>query len=183
MWKRGETAPNSIKEYVIWLLKLEIYWRYCWEEKLILLEQFLLFSTIFCYLLEFHVKTETRFSLRGKRLFEINEVEIMRDDCIQQTAQLHKLNKFSFNSSTADIWTITGEDLPSDMCAKQMLRSAYAFAQSGQISLKGLCVVNDSRFLQADANTHLFLCGFINGFLKWTTLKNHYAAKIKSIDL
>ena len=40
-------------------------------------EQFLPFSTIFCYLLlDFHVKTGTRFSLRDKRLFEISEVEI-----------------------------------------------------------------------------------------------------------
>ena len=38
---------------------------------------FLLFSAIFCYLLlDFHVKTRTRFSLRDKRLFEISEVEI-----------------------------------------------------------------------------------------------------------
>ena len=45
-------------------------------------EQFLLFSTIFCYrLLHFHVKTGTRFSLRDKRLFEISEVEITRVDC------------------------------------------------------------------------------------------------------
>ena len=56
MWKRGEIAP---------------------------LEQFLLFSTIFCYLfLDFHVETGTRISLRYKRLFEISEVEITRIDCI-----------------------------------------------------------------------------------------------------
>ena len=56
MWKRGEIAPE---------------------------EQFLLFSTIFCYLfLDFHVKTGTRISLRYKRLFEIREVEITRVDCI-----------------------------------------------------------------------------------------------------
>ena len=41
-----------------------------------------IFSTIFCYLLlNFHVKTGARFSLRDKRLFEISEVEIMRVDC------------------------------------------------------------------------------------------------------
>ena len=35
-------------------------------------EQFLLFSTIYFYLLlDFHVKAGTRFSLRDKRLFEI----------------------------------------------------------------------------------------------------------------
>ena len=45
LWKRGEIAP---------------------------LEQFLLFSTIFCYLfLDFHVKTATRISLRDKQLFEM----------------------------------------------------------------------------------------------------------------
>ena len=56
LWKRDETAPE---------------------------EQFFLFSTIFCYLLlDFHVKTGTRFSLRDKQLFEVSEVEIMRVDCI-----------------------------------------------------------------------------------------------------
>ena len=45
-------------------------------------KQFLLFSTIFCYLfLDFNVKTGTRFSLRDKRLFEISEVEITRIHC------------------------------------------------------------------------------------------------------
>ena len=39
-------------------------------------------STIFCYLmLDFHVKTGSRFSLRGKRLFEISEVEITTVNC------------------------------------------------------------------------------------------------------
>ena len=56
LWKRGEIARE---------------------------EQFLLLSTIFCYLmLDFYVKTQIRFSLRDKRLFEITEVEIMRVDCI-----------------------------------------------------------------------------------------------------
>ena len=55
-WKRGEITPE---------------------------EQFLLFSTIFCYLmLYFFVKTGMRFSLRDKRLFEITEVEITRVDSI-----------------------------------------------------------------------------------------------------
>ena len=45
-------------------------------------EQFLLLSTIFCYLmLDFYVKTRIRFSLRDKRLFEITGVEITRVDC------------------------------------------------------------------------------------------------------
>ena len=56
LWKRGEIAPE---------------------------EQFLLLSTIFCYLtLYFFVKTGMRFSLRDKRSFEITEVEITRVDCI-----------------------------------------------------------------------------------------------------
>ena len=50
LWKRGEIAPQ---------------------------EQLLLFSTIFCDLiLDFCVKTRTRFSRRDKWLFEIIEVEI-----------------------------------------------------------------------------------------------------------
>ena len=56
LWKRGKIAPE---------------------------EQFLPLSTIFYYLmLDFYVKTEIRFSLRDKRLFEITEVEITRVDCI-----------------------------------------------------------------------------------------------------
>ena len=43
----------------------------------------LLFSTIFCYmLLDFHVKTGTRFSLLDKGLVKISKVEITRVDCI-----------------------------------------------------------------------------------------------------
>ena len=53
------------------------------EEKLLPEEQFLLFSTIICYLsLDFDVKTGTRLSLRDKRLFEIREVEIAGVDRI-----------------------------------------------------------------------------------------------------
>ena len=56
--------------------------KYCGKgEKL--LQQFLLLSTIFCYLmLDLYVKTRIRFSLREKWLFEIIEVEITRVDCI-----------------------------------------------------------------------------------------------------
>ena len=55
LWKRGEIAPE---------------------------EQFLLLSTILCYLiLDFYVKTRIRFSLRDKRLLKITEVEITRVDC------------------------------------------------------------------------------------------------------
>ena len=45
-------------------------------------EQFLLLSTIFCYLmLDFYVETRARFSLRDKGLFDITEVEITRVAC------------------------------------------------------------------------------------------------------
>ena len=59
---------------------LEILWK---RREIATEEQFLLLSTIFCYLmLDFIVKTGMRFSLRDKRLFEITEVEITRVDCI-----------------------------------------------------------------------------------------------------
>ena len=41
-----------------------------------------LFHNIFYLLLDFHVLAGTRFSLRDKRLFEINEFEITRVNCI-----------------------------------------------------------------------------------------------------
>ena len=53
LWKRGEIAPE---------------------------EQFLLLSTIFCYLTLELMLDRDRFSLRDKRLFEITEVEITRVD-------------------------------------------------------------------------------------------------------
>ena len=56
LWKRGEIAPKGL---------------------------FILFFTIFCYLLLYvPVKTGTRFSLRDMRLFEMSEVEITRVDCL-----------------------------------------------------------------------------------------------------
>ena len=63
LWKRGEIAPK---------------------------EQFLLLSTIFCYLmLDFYVKIGIKFSLRDKRLFEITKVEITRVDCISMSMLNH----------------------------------------------------------------------------------------------
>ena len=54
---------------------LKISWKIAPEE------QFCLLSIIFCYLiLDFHVKTRIKISLRDKRLFEITEVEITRVD-------------------------------------------------------------------------------------------------------
>ena len=59
---------------------LKIFWK---RGEIAHYEQFLLVSAIFCYLLlDFHVKTGTRFSPQDKRLFEITEVEITRVDCI-----------------------------------------------------------------------------------------------------
>ena len=53
-------------------------------------EQFLLSSTIFCYLmLDSYVKTRIRFSLRDKQLFKITEVEITRVDCTCTTLETH----------------------------------------------------------------------------------------------
>ena len=47
-----------------------------------------------CYLmLDFYVKTEIKFSLRDKQLFEITEVEITRVDCIYFLNSTY----FSFN--------------------------------------------------------------------------------------
>ena len=57
-------------------------------------EQFLPFSTIFYYLmLDFHVKTGIRLSLRDKRLFEITEVEITRVNCINPTRKHYGNNR------------------------------------------------------------------------------------------
>ena len=71
-------------------------------------EQFLLLSTLFCYLmLDFFVKRRTRFSLRDKRLFEIIEVEITRVDCnyklYQKKKKKKKRNKKSFKITVAYI--------------------------------------------------------------------------------
>ena len=55
---------------------------------------FLLFSTIFCYLLlDFHVKTGTRFSRRDKRLFEISEVEI-RESIVYRNIKEHRKSTY-----------------------------------------------------------------------------------------
>ena len=59
-------------------------------------EQFLLLSTIFFYLmLDFSVKTEIKFCLRVKRLFEITEVKITRVDCMFSNSIRCKANTFS----------------------------------------------------------------------------------------
>ena len=74
MWKRGEIAPE---------------------------EQFLLLSTIFCYLMsDFYVETRIRFSLRDKRLFEITEVEITRVDCILLLTLIFVFKQLKVNGYT-----------------------------------------------------------------------------------
>ena len=84
---RIEENTNRTNKFNKWtcnltLLVRNICWKYC-EKGEKLLEQFLLLSTIFSYLmLDFYVKTRIRFSLRDKRLFEITEVEITRVDCM-----------------------------------------------------------------------------------------------------
>ena len=83
--------PNFTNEHVIWLLWLEIYMlKILWKRgEIAPEEQFLLLSTIFCYLmLDFHVRTRVRFSLQDKRLFEITEVETMKVDCILKPKNL-----------------------------------------------------------------------------------------------
>ena len=55
-------------------------WFDSWSQRYI---ENIVFSTIFCYLLlEFHVKTGTRFSLQDRRVFEISYVEITRVKCV-----------------------------------------------------------------------------------------------------
>ena len=59
---------------------LKILWK---KREIASEEQFLLLSTIFCYLmLDSYVKTMIRFSLRDKHLFQKIEVEITRVDCM-----------------------------------------------------------------------------------------------------
>ena len=78
LWKRGEIAPE---------------------------EQFLLLSTIFCYLmLDFYVKTRIRFSFRDKRLFEITEVEITRVDCMSEN--LKKVYATDDTNNTGNVKTM-----------------------------------------------------------------------------
>ena len=67
---------------------LKILWK---REDIAPEEQFLLLSTILCYLkLNFYVKIRIRLSIRDKRSFEITEVEITRVDCIK--CQIKKLS-------------------------------------------------------------------------------------------
>ena len=88
---RTEKKKNkSTTTFHIWLCNLtpevrdifKILWK---RVEIAPWEQFLLFSTMFYHLmLNFHVKTGTRFSLRDKRLFEIRDVEITRVYCMSK---------------------------------------------------------------------------------------------------
>ena len=87
--KKQFELPNCTNDYVIGLLKLEIYKLEIYMENIVekgrncSWEQFLPFSTVFCNLiLDLCVKTRIRFSLRDKQIFEITEAEITRLDCI-----------------------------------------------------------------------------------------------------
>ena len=67
-------------------------------------EQFLLLSTIFCYLmLDFYVKTWIKFSLRDKRLFEITQVEITRVDCIYFYFYFQAISYLEFKDYRANL--------------------------------------------------------------------------------
>ena len=98
--------PHFTNEYVIWLLKVEIYRKYCAKKgEIAPWEQFLPFSTIFCYLLlDFHVKTGTRFTLGDKGLLKISEVEIMRVDCMCLVCTESSTSSAKHHSKT---WTVT----------------------------------------------------------------------------
>ena len=63
-----------------------------WERwKIASKEKFLLFPTIFGYLLlDFYVKTGTRFSLWDKRSFEISKVERTGVDCISHIRDINR---------------------------------------------------------------------------------------------
>ena len=82
--KSSNHISQNLKEYVIWLLKLEICWNFCGKDEKLLLGShvfFFLFYIIFYYLLlYYHVKTWTRFSIWDKRLFEKSEVKATRVD-------------------------------------------------------------------------------------------------------
>ena len=91
MWKRGEIAPQ---------------------------EQFLLFSTIFCnMILDFCIKTRTRFSLRDKRLFEITDVEITRVDCICLLGDFNARTSNLDDAFSVDENTFQYLNLDSDLAA------------------------------------------------------------------
>ena len=82
--KKQFEQPNLINDYVIGLLKLEIYIENIVEKGRNCSPGAIspLFHNICNLILDFCVKTRTSFSLGDKQLFEITEVEITRVDCI-----------------------------------------------------------------------------------------------------
>ena len=80
-------------------------------------EQFLLFSTIFCYLLlDFHVKTGTRFH------FEISEVEITRVDCILIMISANIIIIISSSSSRSSSSSSSGSSRSSSSSSQTFTR-------------------------------------------------------------
>ena len=134
--KKSIEQPLFTNEYVIWLLKLKTYWKYCGKEEKL---QFLLFCTIFCYLLlNFHVKTETRFSLRNKLLFEISEVEITRVDCIKKNCNRRTALKRSTETSTS----VCGSGGDERWCRVKLVTIALVLIQL-KITNTCMCSVGD----------------------------------------
>ena len=100
LWKRREIAPE---------------------------EQFLLLSTIFCYMmLDFCLKTRIRFSLRDMRVFEITEVEIRRVDCIYFHSMISKTTGTSQNTKT-HLYLPKGTIYPPNVCGEFDMKSLFDF--------------------------------------------------------
>ena len=115
MWKRGEIAPE---------------------------EQFLLLSTIFCYLvLDFYVETRIRFSLRDKRLFGITEVEITRVDCILQISK-----STAFLISFQNHW---------HKCTRAMIQMSMKFMRMDHINFMMIWIILAGMY-SANARLTLF---------------------------
>ena len=101
-WGKIYWTTTFHKRIIISLLTLAIYWKYCGKGELLLRGAIsllfykgeLLLRGAISLLFHKHnillpvVKTGTRFSLRDKRLFEISEVEITRNDCISHHSDI-----------------------------------------------------------------------------------------------
>ena len=74
-------------------------------------EQFLLLSTIFCYLMsDFYVKTRIRFCHRDKWLFEIIEIEITRVDLFSCCSHWSDCLHLEFSFSSEQLLSSTNSD-------------------------------------------------------------------------
>ena len=92
-------------------------------------------------LLDFHVKTGTRFSLRDKRLLEISKVEIMRVNCINEDTQ-----EMPFSQSTAFPSTVRRRDMEQTMTKHSLFSTviiSLPLIQEGQLSVsdKRMCTI------------------------------------------